>query len=569
MIHVEKHARGIAIAAPEGADRSREVILLGQKLSGRAYVSGGRLIAPLNAAGEIFGALGSGGGVTWDDDILQSGRRQHTQREMQLRARLEVASAIEDPHAVIGGYSRVSLLDPHQVEAVAAILSPSLQGIALFDEQGTGKTITALAAFDFLKVVGRVEKLLVIAPKSVLGSWQEQCERFLGKECRVSLVGGSSTVRRRAMLRPHDVLLVGYEGAVRDGALLCTILGARPSTYMLVVDESYFVKNPVTARAIAVGRLRGLCERALVLCGTPAPNSPSDIVNQIDIADRGVAFAGRDVPRDRRSHHRAVIEEGLRDAIVLRRLKEDVLPEIPTKQVERVYLDLTAAQRALYERARADLVVAVRSVDDRQFKRDLTSFLARRVRLLQICSNPSAVDPLYDEDPAKLRALDRLLGELIDDQGLKVVIWSYFRVSLDAIARRYVHYGVVRIDGSVGSIEARIDAVNRFQNDPTTRVFLGNAAAAGAGITLTSAHHAIYESFSNQAAHYMQSVDRIHRRGQAQQVVSHVLIARDTVEDAEYRRLVAKERSGRELLGDRYDEPESRERFLAELERAG
>src|SRR6185295_12413361 len=98
--------------------------------------------------------------------------------------------------------------------------------------------------------------------------------------------------------------------------------------------------------------------------------------------------------------------------------------------------------------------------------------------------------------------------------------WSHFRVSLDAIAQRYKRYGLVRIDGSISAIEARIEAVNRFQNDSATRVFLGNAAAAGAGITLTSAHHAVYESFSNQAAHYMQSIDRIHRRGQLEQVVT-------------------------------------------------
>ncbi len=140
------------------------------------------------------------------------------------------------------------------------------------------------------------------------------------------------------------------------------------------------------------------------------------------------------------------------------------------------------------------------------------------------------------------------------------------RATLDALAERYASYGLVRIDGSVSSIDARIDAVDRFQRHPGTRVFLGNAAAAGAGITLTAAHHAIYESFSNQAAHYMQSVDRVHRRGQTEQVVSHVLIARDTIEDAEYTRLVEKERLGRELLGDSYEQPMTRERFLSELE---
>src|SRR6185503_9358594 len=172
----------------------------------------------------------------------------------------------------------------------------------------------------------------------------------------------------------------------------------------------------------------------------------------------------------------------------------------------------------------------------REFTRNLRSFLAKRAVLLQICSNPSSVDPLYSEKPAKLSALDFLLRELIETRNRKVVIWSFFRRSLQAIAERYRHYGLVRIDGSVPRIEDRLEAIDRFQNDETVRLFLGNAAAAGAGITLTASHHAIYESFSNQAVHYMQSADRIHRRGQTEQVVSHILIARDTIEDYELKR---------------------------------
>jgi SNF2 family DNA or RNA helicase len=258
--------------------------------------------------------------------------------------------------------------------------------------------------------------------------------------------------------------------------------------------------------------------------------------------------------------------EGLKDAIILRRLKVDVLPHLKPKQVVRVFLDLSRAQQSLYDKHRSDLVMAVRGVDDAEFRRQFSSFLAKRVRLLQICSNPRAVDPLYDEEPAKLKAIDQLLRETVEQQGKKLVIWSYFRASLDAIAERYSPFGLVRIDGSVTSVADRISAIDRFQNDPGIHVFLGNAAAAGAGITLTAAHHAVYESFSNQAAHYMQSSDRIHRRGQTEQVISHVLIARHTIEENEYSRLVEKERAGRALLCDRFEEPMSRDRFLTELE---
>jgi SNF2 family DNA or RNA helicase len=247
-------------------------------------------------------------------------------------------------------------------------------------------------------------------------------------------------------------------------------------------------------------------------------------------------------------------------------LKEDVFPNLPAKQFERVLVDLRPIQRKLYDEARDRLALSVRSIDDREFTRNLGSFLAKRAALLQICSNPSSIDPLYSENPAKLSALDVLLRELIEARNRKVVIWSFFRRSLQAIAERYGHYGLVRIDGSVSRIEDRLDAIDRFQNDESVRLFLGNAAAAGAGITLTASHHAIYESFSNQAAHYMQSVDRVHRRGQTKEVTSYILLARNTIETREFNAILKKERAGSQLLGDPYKELITRERFLADLD---
>jgi SNF2 family DNA or RNA helicase len=565
MIRVDKHVHGLSVAADEGIHRSERIQALELHLrASDAFVSSGRLIVPVEGFGIVLESLGLEG-VTWDSEVLAAARRNRDHRQMQMRARLEVARALEEPYRLLSGYRRLSQLDPHQVAAVAAISAPSLRGIAVFDEQGTGKTITALAAFEWLREHGRVEKLVVVAPKSVLAAWIGQCHEFLDGSSRTVLVAGSAAERRRALLRPHDILLVGYEAAVASAEMLRVILSARPATYMLVVDESYLVKNPATARARVIARLRAACERALVLCGTPAPNSAIDVVNQIDIADGGVTFGGRRIPKDSQAAY-SEVADSLQNAIYLRRLKEDVLPEIPSKQIEKVYLELSARQRAFYDRVRDELILAVQNIDDREFTRQLSTFLVRRVRLLQICSNPSMLDPLYNEVPTKILALDRLLYELVEQQEKKVVIWSCFRKSLDRIEERYNLYGVARIDGTVASIDARLDAINRFQSSPGTRLFIGNAAAAGAGITLTAAHHAIYESLSNQAAHYLQSVDRIHRRGQAEQVVSHILIANDTIEEQEFKTLTRKERAGRELLGDNYNEPMTRERFLAELE---
>jgi len=564
MIRVGRHARGIAVEPDDDADCNPETMQLEVSLKGYdAVISRGRLLVPISAAGALLNALGSDG-VVWDEELLKAARRQVGHRQMQVAAREEVALALKNPREALKGYKRLHRLDVHQIEAVAAMVTPSLRGIAVFDEQGTGKTIMALAAFDWLRIHHKVDRLLVIAPKSVLAAWQVECRGFLGDQHRVILLSGSPAERRRGLLSPHDVVLVSYEAAVASKAILLTAVSATPGRYMLIIDESYFVKNAATARARLVRRLREPCERAVLLCGTPAPNSALDIINQIDIVDEGIAFAGRKIPKEPKAEYEEVAY-ALQDVIYLRRLKEQVLPSLPPKEIEKVYLDLTSRQRVLYDGACRELILQVREIDDRQFTRRLASFLAKRVRLLQICSNPRSVDPLYAEVPGKLLALDRLVHELLDEQEKKVVIWSYFRVSLDEIAARYRAYGLVKIDGTVVRIEDRLKAVEQFQCDPAIRVFVGNPAAAGAGITLTAAHHSVYESFSNQAAHYLQSIDRIHRRGQSQQTTAHILISRDTLEDREYERLIRKERMGRELLGDHYEELITRQRFLAEL----
>jgi SNF2 family DNA or RNA helicase len=564
MIKIGKHIRGIVVSAEGGIDQNEKTRHLQWQLrSYEAFVVGGRLITQLEALGEIFELFGDD--VQWDQDLLQIAKTRRDHRHGQIRARLEVAAALENPRAILTGYEMLSRLDEHQAQAVAAIVVPSLKGIAIFDEQGTGKTLMALSAFDFLHERRQVRKLLVIAPKSVLVAWETQAREFLGDKYRVGVITGDAPARRRVILGNYDIILVGYETVRLEEKLLSVTVNANPLSHMLVVDESYFVKNPGAARSLAVTRLRSVCERAVVLCGSPAPNAAVDVVNQIDLADGGVTFGGLTISRHSQEAYNE-IAGALQNAIYLRRLKADLFPNIPPKQIEKIYLSLAQTQRKMYDSARDKLITEVRSLDDRQFTQRLNSFLTKRVRLLQICSNPRMLDPSYDEVSAKLSVLDQLIRELVVEQSKKVVIWSYFRVSLDEIARRYSAYGVVRIDGSVPKIEDRLLAIEKFQKDPETRIFVGNAAAAGAGITLTAAHHAIYESFSNQAAHYMQSADRIHRRGQTEQVVSHILIARDTIEDYELQRLLRKEQAGRQLLGDKSTEPVTRERFLAELE---
>ena len=313
-------------------------------------------------------------------------------------------------------------------------------------------------------------------------------------------------------------------------------------------------------------RERGFAGRCIVLCGTPAPNSALDVVEQFNIADDGEAFAGIDVPVEPDLARVVVAATVQARGVYIRRLKGAVMPELPERTFSRVILPLPAWQRRLYDDVMAGLLDDIRATDETEFKRNLASFMARRAALLQICSNPIAIDPSFDHEvPAKLAALDCILSDLVTGKGEKVVLWSFFRKSLDALCARYAPYKPVRIDGSVTAVADRREAVRRFQEDDATMLFIGNPAAAGAGITLHRARYAIYESMSNQAAHYLQSVDRIHRRGQERPVEYLILLCDETIEPLEYDRLLKKEASAQQLLKDEIDPPLTRQAFLRDL----
>jgi SNF2 family DNA or RNA helicase len=456
------------------------------------------------------------------------------------------------------------VLDAHQLEAVAAATHHDVTGLCLFDEQGLGKTVMALFAFHRLRQIGDATKMLVIAPKNMVSEWAHDTTRFFNVRYRVVTAVGSEREKRRALGQPADIYVTNFETAVSLSTRLRELLEAERSNALLVVDESFFVKNRVTRRAQGVRGLRRSVRRCIVLCGTPAPNSPHDLVEQFNVADGGTAFHGIALPPEREAARpvvRGIISER---GVFIRRLKQDVLPDLPDKTFHRVLVPLEPEQARAYAAALRALIADLRRIDDVTFKKRIPTFLAQRVVLLQICSHPRSVVADYRETPAKIRALDSILEELIERRQEKVVVWSFFTASLEALLARYSRFDPVRCDGTVTRAGDRREAVRRFQEDSRTMLFVGNPAAAGTGLTLHRARYAVYESMSNQAAHYLQSLDRIHRRGQTRAVEYLVLLCDRTIEVKEYDRLIRKEEAAQVLLGDDFEPPITRTTMLRE-----
>lgn len=502
--------------------------------------------------------------LTWSEDAHRFALNRAHVREHAAAVRSRVRGLLEIDEIPEDLGVDATTLDDHQRRNVAAMTVPAASGLCVFDEQGAGKTVTLIFAFDLLVHRDEIDFALILAPKSMVPEWPRDFERFRPGLHKVVVASGGRAAKAAALRSGADVVVTNFETAVTMEEELRALLRTCDGRAVLAVDESFYVKNLDARRTRAIRRLREWCSRAFVLCGTPAPNSPHDLVEQFNLTDFGMTFAGVDIPKDRSDAApvvRAAIEAR---GTYVRHLKRDVLPQLPRKSFQRCLVPLEPVQRAVYTSVLNNLILDLEATDAEAFRRQLPNFLARRTALLQVCSSPALVTDGYTETPAKLLALDRLLEDLVA-RGEKVVVWSFFTSSVAAIVERYARFNPVRYDGTVADVEERRDAVRRFQEDHETMIFVGNPAAAGAGLTLHRARYAVYESLSNQAAHYLQSLDRIHRRGQAREVEYVVLLCDGTIEVKEYDRLIDKERAAQELLGDGATAPLTREVMLHEL----
>ncbi|MBL8714278.1 MAG: DEAD/DEAH box helicase [Alphaproteobacteria bacterium] len=453
-------------------------------------------------------------------------------------------------------------LDPAQAVAVAGMVVPGLYGLCLFDEQGSGKTVMTIAAFDILMEQKVVDAMIVVCPKTMLSAWPNDLEKFLPGKYKVTVADGNPAERFDKALENFDLLLTNFEGVQHIYTGIKALSGSKK--FLLVVDESFFVKNPDAQRAEAATKLRSCCMKCYVLCGTPAPNSAYDLINQFDMADTGYTFGSFSKSKDENFDTDKIVELVDTRGTYIRRLKTDILSDIPDKNFHIEHVQLTGKQADMYEKARTDLLLELRGLDNKTFKKKLASYFQKRAALLQICANPASIDPTMTDEAAKLKALDALISRLIS-AGRKVIVWSFYKKSIEEVCERYKKYSPLRVDGSVDT-KSRNDAVLAFQNDPGRMLFVANPAAAGAGITLHAAYDAIYLSYSNQAAHYLQSLDRIHRRGQKSKEVNYyLLVCRNTIEETEVRRLREKELHQHSLLGDQITWPSDLDDALSEL----
>ena len=454
------------------------------------------------------------------------------------------------------------ILDIHQQYAVNAMVVPGLLGLCLFDEQGSGKTVMTIAALDILKVSGAIDAAIIVSPKNMLSGWGNDINKFAPNKYQCQILSGDSAKKHKLALSDWNILISNYEGI--EAALVTLTALAQNRRFLLIADESYYAKNPDAERSLILSELRKVCAKAYVLCGTPAPNSPYDLINQFNLADMGYSFSifhkTGNLDNDREAIEHLINSRGA----YIRRLKKDIYPNLPEKHFNIIRVSLQGRQRMLYDQAKSDLVMELRSYDNRTFKKHLTSYFQKREALLKICALPTLIEPTFPGTPAKYAVLDDLLQRLFNEKR-KVIIWTAYTASIDELVNRYAFFEPLVVDGRVSGND-RGKAVQEFQNNSKRLLFIANPEAGGPGITLHASHDAIYLSYTNKAASHLQSIDRIHRRGQtAHEVNYYYLICENTIEETEISRLRARELQQHDLLGDTYTWPASLDEAIGEL----
>lgn len=405
-------------------------------------------------------------------------------------------------------------------------------GGILADEMGLGKTVQALAMIQRDMDAGGTLPSLVVCPTSLVWNWDAEIRKFL-PGLKTVVIGGKD---RRAQIRQIPsaaVVITSYALLRRDIEQY-----HEHRFHYLILDEAQNIKNRHTISARVTKQLNA--DHRLALTGTPLENSVADIWSIFDFLMP--SFLG-DYERFRDVYEVPITQERNIDKLnelsrrispfVFRRMKHDVIKELPDKIEQTSFCELEPAQAKIYaamaDKARAEAVNAYRT---KGLQGSRMLILTLILRLRQICCHPELAGVRLKHRigiSAKTDLLKEMLGELLSS-GHRVLVFSQF-VEMLHIIRDHLTVEKVSFEYLDGSTTNRQARVEHFNSDPGVKVFLLSLKAGGLGLNLTSADTVIlYEPWWNPAVE-QQAIDRTHRIGQKNVVLAYHLIARGTIEE--------------------------------------
>ncbi len=405
----------------------------------------------------------------------------------------------------------------------------SLGGI-LADDMGLGKTLQIIALL--LSENENNKPSIVICPTSLIFNWLNEVDKFT-KDLKAVVITGNKSQRIEAIENAKDVNLIitSYDLLKRDIDIY-----KKFNFKYCILDEAQYIKNSYTQNAASVKCINS--EIRFALTGTPIENSLSDLWSIFDFIMPKFLLSYKDF---KEKYESPIVKDNCKEALkslnnqikpfILRRLKSDVLKELPDKMEISSYTKMEEKQRKLYA---AELIKVSEEFNETitnvGYEKSQIKILSMLTRLRQICCHPSLYIDNYTGESAKLNLCMQIVQDSIEN-GHKILIYSQFTSMLDIIAKELsvneIPYYL--LTGSTKSAE-RIRLIDEFNNN-NIPVFLISLKAGGTGLNLTGADIVIhYDPWWNSSAQN-QATDRAHRIGQKNKVQVFKLITKDTIEE--------------------------------------
>lgn len=425
-------------------------------------------------------------------------------------------------------------LRPYQLDGaqwLERLRNMHLNGI-LADDMGLGKTLQAIIVVTQNKIDFPDDVSLIVCPTSLIYNWAEEFTKFNSK-LKVLTVDGTPVQRKKLIdtLNDYDVLITSYTLLQKDIEYYQEYNFA-----YTILDEAQHIKNRGTRNAKSVKIVN--TKHRLILTGTPIENSLDELWSLFDFLMPGLLSTyDRFVEKYIRSpsQDKTINLEKLKQKVspfILRRMKKDVLKELPPVSEITYHCHLSPAQKELYhsyaESARKELSQLVKKEG---FDKVQIHVLATLTRLKQICCHPAifAKETIEQGDSAKYDMLMELLQTLIAGKH-KTVIFSQYTRMLNIISLDLKKQGIP-FEYLDGSTKNRLEIVKRFNEDPNIPVFLVSLKAGGVGLNLVGADTVIhYDMWWNPAVEN-QATDRVHRIGQENSVSAYKLVTLNTIEE--------------------------------------
>ncbi|MEM1245807.1 MAG: SNF2-related protein [Acidobacteriota bacterium] len=402
-------------------------------------------------------------------------------------------------------------------------------GGVLADDMGLGKTVQALALLRSYRTPKKTSGLpyLVVAPRSLVYNWMDEASRFTPTLKCVEYAGRDREELRKKFDK-YDIIVTTYGTLRRDISYLSSV-----EFDTVILDEAQAIKNPESQTAKACRLLRG--RNRLALTGTPIENHLGELGSIFEFLNPGLLgrLPALDVlasGREASQRELALVAKGIRP-FILRRTKEQVLPDLPEKTEQVLVCELTPEQRELYDQLRQGYREnLLQQVEESGVGGSAMQVLEALLRLRQIACHPGLVDKKFrDVGSAKLEQLYEQIREVLSE-GHKVIIFSQFTKLLAIVREHFDAQGMpyAYLDGQTKN---RGEIVDHFQTDPDCNAFLISLKAGGVGLNLTAASYVfLLDPWWNPAVE-AQAIDRTHRIGQTMPVFAYRLIAKDTVEE--------------------------------------